>query len=84
MPHVKFEMSFVDLKTKAQRDSCELCFIWGKVKTAAQGISPQIALRNYSEEVEVGKVNIYVILVKGKFMESSTYFTKGFLLVMRN
>ena len=84
MPHVKFEMSFVDLKTNAQRDSCELGFIWGKVKTAAQGISPQIALRNYSEEVEVGKVNIYVILVKGKFMESSTYFTKGFLLVMRN
>ena len=53
------------------------------MRTAAQGLSLQIALRNYSKEVEVGKVNIYVILVKGAFMESSAYFTKGFLLVMR-
>ena len=83
IPHVNFEVSFVELKTNAQRQSCELCFIWGKMRTAAQGISLQIALRNYSKEVEVGKVNIYVILVKGAFMESSAYFTKGFLLVMR-
>ena len=84
VPHVKFKMSFVALKTNAQHQSCELCFIWGKMRTAAQGISLQIALGNYSKEVEVGKANIYVILVKGEFMESSAYFTKGFLLVMRN
>ena len=54
------------------------------MRTAAQGISLQTALGNYSKEVEVGKANIYVILVKGEFMESSAYFTKGFLLVMRN
>ena len=46
-------------------------FIWGKMRTAAQETAFQIALRNYSKEVG-GKVSIYVILVKGEYMQSST------------
>ena len=41
----------------------------------------QTALRNCSKEVR-GKVSIYVILVKGKYMQSSTYFCRLFLLVL--
>ena len=48
-------------------------FIWGKNRTAAQERAPQIALRNCSKEVE-GKDRIYVILAKGKYMQSSAYF----------
>ena len=40
------------------------------MRTAA-GESPQIGLRDCSKE-ERGKVGIYVILVKGQYMESST------------
>ena len=38
---------------------------------AAQETAPQIALRNCSKEVEE-MVSIYVILVKGNYMQSST------------
>ena len=44
----------------------ESCYIWGNVRTAAQEIAPQIALRNCSREVE-GKDSMYVILVKGEW-----------------
>ena len=40
----------VDQKKKAQCESCELSFIWGKMRTAAQEAAPQIALRDCSEE----------------------------------
>ena len=33
----------------------------------------QIALRNFSKEKQ-GKVSMHVIWVKGKYMQSSTYF----------
>ena len=51
-----------------------MSFIWGKMRTIAQERF-QIALRNCSREV-AGKVsiNIYVILVKGEYMQLSTYF----------
>ena len=42
-------------------------------RTVAQETVPQIALRNCSKEA-VGKASIYVILVKGEYMQSSTYF----------
>ena len=42
----KFVLSTIK---KAQLGSCELSFIWGKMKTAAQEIVPQIALRNCSK-----------------------------------
>ena len=40
----------------------------------------QIALRSCSKEVG-GKVSIYVILVKGEYMQSNIYVSKRFLLV---
>ena len=33
-----------------QLESCELSFIWGKMRTAAWEIVPQIALRNCSKD----------------------------------
>ena len=71
------------IKKNAQHESCKLSFIWGKMKTAAWETAPQIALKNCSKET-VGKVNIYVILVKRVYIESSTYFSRRFLLVTRN
>ena len=60
-------------KENAQRERCELSFIWGKMRTAARETASQIALRNCSKEAG-GKVSIHVILVKGEYMRSSTYF----------
>ena len=40
-------------------------------RTTAWETAPQIALRDCSKE-ERGKVGIYVILLKGQYMESST------------
>ena len=61
----------VDLKN-AQHESCEVSFIWGKMRTAAWETAPQIVLRNCSKEAK-GKVSIYVILVMGKYMQSSKH-----------
>ena len=51
-------------------------FIWGKMKISAWEAAPQIALRNYSKEAGVGwsggNIILYVILVKGEYMESNT------------
>ena len=53
-------------KKKAQHESCELSFIWGKMKIAAQETVPQIALKNCTKEVgDWGEVNTYVILKGG-------------------
>ena len=68
------------LLKNAQPESSELSFVWGKMRTAAQETAPQIALRNSSKET-VGKVSMYEILVKGKYVQLSTYFPKRFLLV---
>ena len=55
--------------------SCELSFIWGKIRTAAvwDETASQTALRNRCKEAG-GKVSIYVILVKEEYMQTSTYF----------
>ena len=45
------------------------------MRTAAQDTAFQIALRNCSKEAG-GKVSIYVILVKGEYKQSSTYFSQ--------
>ena len=55
-------------------------FIRGKMRTAAWETAPQIALRNGSKEGE-GKVSIHMILVTGEYMQSSTYFSRRFLVV---
>ena len=60
-------------KKKAQPESCESSFIGGNMRTSVQETAPQISLRDCSKEV-LGKDNIYVILVKGEYMQSSTYF----------
>ena len=69
-------------KKSVQRENCKLSFIWGKVRTVARERAPQIALRNCSKQVcvcggGVG-VRIYMILVKGEFMQSSIYLYKRF------
>ena len=67
----------VDLKD-TQCESCELNFIWGKNEDCSQETAPQL----HRGGVRVGeKVSIYVILVKRGYMESSTYFSRKFLLV---
>ena len=43
------------------------------MRTIARETAFQIALRNCSKEVG-GKVIMYVMLVKGEYMQSSTYF----------
>ena len=51
--------------------------------TAALDSAPHIALRDCSKEAGE-KVSIEVILVKGKYMQSSTYFCRMFLLVTKS
>ena len=63
------------LKKKVQCESCELSFIWGKMRTIAQEIASQRALRNCSKEV-VGEVSILVILVKGVRAIKHTFWQK--------
>ena len=45
--------------------SCELSFIWGKMRTAAQETAPQIVLRDWFKEV-VGESQHTGFLVKGE------------------
>ena len=71
-------------KKSVQHESCKLSFVWGKVRTVARERAPQIALRNCSKQVCVGVcvcrgvVRIYMILVKGEFMQSNIYLYKRF------
>ena len=43
------------------------------MRTASCETVPQIALKNFSKDVG-GKDSINVILVKGEYMQSNTYF----------
>ena len=58
-------------KKNVQCEGCEVRFVGGNMRTVVQETTPQIALRNCSKEV-VGTDSIYVILVKGEYMQSST------------
>ena len=53
------------------------------MRTAAWETVPQIALRSCSTEA-AGEAGIYKVLVKGEYMQPSTYFSRRFLLVMKN
>ena len=75
----KTSVTHVDMKKIAQGDSGRLSFIWGKARTVSWEIAPQTALRNSSEEAGV-KISKCVILVKGAYMQSSTYFSISLLL----
>ena len=57
--------------------------IWGKMRTAAWRTEPQMALRDCSTEA-VGGAQYIRFWWRGSSMQSSAYFTKGFLLVMRS
>ena len=81
----KYVTSFLSTKKKkkkAQRKSCELSFIWGKMRAIAQETAFQIVLRNCSEEVE-GKASIIYGFSEGGSVQSSTHFGRGLLLVTR-
>ena len=45
------------LKKDVQLGSCELSFIWGKMRTAAQEAASQIALRDCSKVLVKGECN---------------------------
>ena len=53
------------------------------MRTADWETAPQIALRDCSKEA-VGGRSMYKILIKGYSMQSSAYFTKGFVLITRS
>ena len=63
-------------------DVLRIKFYLSKMRTAYQEKALHIALRNCSEEI--GGKAIYVILVKGEYMQSSIFFSRRFLLVMRS
>ena len=63
-------------KTDVQFERCELSFIWGKMRTAAQETASQRTLRNCSKET-VGEGQ-YVTLVKGEFSAIKHLFYKRF------
>ena len=69
------------LNKDAQHESGKLSFIWSKMRTVAQETAPQITLRNFSKEEDR---EAQYILVKGDFMQPSTYLTKGLLLVTKS
>ena len=48
------------------------------MRTAAWETAPQMALRGCSKEAGDGKVEIYVILVRGELMQESMYFSLFF------
>ena len=77
----KTSVTHVDIKKISQGDSCKLGFVWGKVRTVSWEAAPQRALRNRSEEAGV-KISKCVILVKGAYIQSSTYFSISLLLVL--
>ena len=66
----------------AERESCELSFIWGKMKTISLGDSLS-ALRNCSEEVSGGSQYICGF-GEGAYRQSSTHFGRRLLLVTRS
>ena len=67
------------LKKDVQLESCELSFIWGKMRTAAQEAASHIALERLLQSSSGGK-SIYKVLVKREFntMKHSSY--KRFLV----
>ena len=50
-------MGEIKMEIKTHIESCELSFIWDKMRTVAQETASQIALRNCSKEVG-GKVSV--------------------------
>ena len=68
------------LKKKAQCESCELSFIWGKMRTVAQETAFQATLRNCSEEARGGARIYRSFCDKGKVVAN----IKRLLLIKEN
>ena len=60
-------------KKDAQCEIFEICSISGNMRTAVWETAPQVSLINCSKEIR-GKDSICMILVKGEYMQSSTFF----------
>ena len=73
-------LSYANLKNK-KIITCELSFIWDKMRTVVQETASQISLRSCSKEAW-GKVSIYTILVKGEDIESRTCLFTCFCKVL--
>ena len=69
-------------KKTAQLESCELSFIWGKMRTAALGGSISDSSERLLQRGSGGR-SVYNVLVKGVFNTMKHSFYKRFLLVMR-
>ena len=76
-----FEKWTLSAKTDAQFERCELSFIWGKMRTAAQETAPQITQKLLQRDSGGRSVWFWW---RGSSVQSSTYFTKRFLRVVRN
>ena len=68
----------VSTKKDAQCESWELSFIWGKMKTTTSDNCEELLQRSH------GGRSRYKIWWRQSSMQSSTYFTRGFLLVTRS
>ena len=82
---MQFSLDHADLKKKkkVQLESCELSFIQGKMRTEAQDIAPQIALRYSKEEYlrcskEVGGEGLYICGFGGSTCNQAQIFPEGF------
>ena len=77
-----FDIAIVNEKKKdVQLESCELSFIWGKLRTEAQEAASQIALRDCSKGA-VGKSQ-YIRFWWREFYAMKRSFYKRFLWVIR-
>ena len=72
----------VNLKKDVRLESCELSFTWDKMRIAAPEAASQVALRD-SFTAAVRESQCIRFWLRGSSIPRSTYFAKGFLLVMR-
>ena len=80
-----FQMSIYigQLKKDVQLESCEVSFMWGNMRTAAQEGACQVALRDCSKAA-VGESQDIRCLVKGKFNTMKHSFYKRFFVSHEN
>ena len=79
---IVYLLSIDNLKNKnAQCESWELSFIWEQNENYCPRDSISV---NSKKLLQRGKVSIYVNLVKGEYMQLNIYFSRRFLLFMKN
>ena len=77
------QSGFCWLKKDVHLESCELSFIWGKMRTAAWEAASQIALRDCSK-VAVGESQYIRFRWRRSSIPWSTHFTKGFFVSLED